>query len=190
MTVRLAADATIVANMPEWVSIKSFYVNGRYAATPAQIAAWKGPRILYNVTGDPKDGGNALDVERYDATPAEIPGWFDPLFAKGERYLAVYCSRNSFDACTTAIGDRRCGRILATGDGTVLHTYQGIALDACQAFFTAITKLGCDLSLVFNENWHPGWNTNIPAPDIAELAHLASVTQTDLGRLMAVIKRL
>lgn len=190
MTARLMADSTDATALPNWVSVKAFYINGRYAAPPAVIAAWRGPKVLINVTGAPADGGNMIDVENGDATPADIPGWFDYQLAHGGRYLGAYSNRDNFAACTTAIGSRHCHRWLATLDGTVLHTFDGIALDACQAFGARLLRLPIDLSVIFNDAWHPGWDTDIPNPDLAELLRLSAVVLQDAGAVHARLKAL
>jgi hypothetical protein len=190
MTARLLADSTNPSGMPDWVSVKAFYINGRYKATPAQIAAWRGPKIRINVTGSPADGGDVLDVESEDATPADIPAWYDAGVARGARYLGVYSDRDQFQACTTALAARPAARWLATLNGELMTTFNGIVLDACQLLGSTLTGENYDLSIIFNDAWHPGYDTDIPNPDIADLAHQAALLQGNVTSLLRTIKRL
>lgn len=190
MAARLMADSTVVSDMPEWVSIKAFYINGRFKATEQQIAAWHGAKVKINVTGDPRDGGDMLDVETGDATPDHIPGWFDARLSAGARFLGVYCNRDKFDACTAAIAHRGAHRWLATLDGTLLHTYHGVPVDACQFMGEAQLGLHIDLSVVFNDAWHPGFETEVPNAELAHLLHLSTLAQNAVGRVHAAARRL
>jgi hypothetical protein len=190
VTARLMADSTTPADMPDWVSVKGFYADGQYAASQAQIQAWRGPRALINVTGDPAHGGNTLDVETGDATPADVPAWYDGRLAAGVRWPAVYCDRNKFDAVTAALGSRNAARWLATLDGTLLHTFHGQPLVACQHLGADKSGGNFDLSVVFAGHWLPSWDAEIPSADVAHLARLANITQNDLGRLVAAIRQL
>lgn len=190
MTARTMADSTTVADLPEWVSVKAFYVDGIYAATVQQIDAWKGPKVLINVTGDPGHGGDMLDVETGDATPAAIPAWYDAQAAKGTRYLGVYSNRDNFTACTQALGARPAARWLATLDGTVLHTFDGHPIAACQAFGEALVRAHYDLSLIFDETWHPEGDVEIPSGDLAHIDHLATIAGRNLASLQRFVKSL
>lgn len=190
MTARLMGDSTNPAAIPEWVHIKAFYIDGKYAATPQQIASWHGPKVLINVSGIPEHGGDMIDVENGDATPAAIPAWFDFQLARGARNLGVYSDRNQFAECTNAIGTRRAARWLATLDGPIVHTFDGIPIDACQAFGAALTGGAYDLSVVFNEAWHAGGDADLSSADTAQLAHLVTVAQTDLAAVQRFIKTL
>lgn len=190
MTVRIAVDSTTPADMPRWADMQWFYVDGLYRATPQQIAAWHGPKALITVTGDPSSDSDMIDVENGDATPDAIPGWYDARHALGVRNLAVYCNRDQFAACTAALGNRQAARVLATLGGPILHTFDGIPIDACQAFGEALTGGHYDATFVFNEAWHAGGDTEISSADAARLSHLATVVQTDLAALQRAIKTL
>lgn len=190
MTARLLVDSTVPADMPQWAEIQAFYVDGRFAATAQQIAARRGPKVLITVTGNPASDSDCIDVENGDATPDAIPAWYDARHALGVRNLAVYCSRDKFAACTTALGTRRAARWLATLAGPVLHTYDGTPVDACQAFGENLTGGHYDLSVVFNEAWHAGGDIEISSADAAHLAHLTTIAQTNLNALQRAIKAL
>jgi hypothetical protein len=190
MAARLMGDSTTPGAVPEWVDVKCFYVDGSFAASAEQIAAWHGPRVMINVTGDPAHGGNVLDVERGDATPDHVAAWFDARLAAGVSWPGVYCNRDQFGAVTANLGHRNAARWLATLDGKIFHTFDGIALAACQFAGAQLTGANFDLSLVFAGHWHPNWDAEIPNPEIANLARLGAIAQTDLGRLVAAIKHL
>lgn len=190
MPARLLVDSTNPADLPRWAEIQAFYIDGRYAATAQQIASWHGPKVLINVTGIPEHGGDMLDVETGDATPAAIPAWYDFQLAKGTRNLGVYSNRDNFAECTNALGTRRAARWLATLAGPILHTFDGLPIDACQAFGESITGGHYDLSVVFNDAWHAGGDVDLSSADAAHLAHLVTVAQTDLASVQRFIKTL
>ncbi len=190
MTARTMADSVSVDAMPAWVSVKAFYVDGKFTAPHAAITAWKGPRVLTCVTGDPAVVSNELDVETGDATPDHVGAWADAQIARGEKYLDIYCNRSSFAAVVANIGRRPVGVRLATLDGTVLHTFDGHPLVACQALPASMTGANFDLSLVWDDAWHPGWDTEVPNADLQDLHQLAAAAQTALGRLAGKIHSL
>lgn len=190
MTARLMADSTTPDVMPSWVSVKAFYVDGDYAASTAQIDAWKGPKVLINVTGDPAHGGDCLDVESGDATPADIPGWYDARHADGARYLTAYSNRSQFTACTAAIGDRDCWRWLATLDGTLAHTFDGHPLAACQNLGAAMSGANFDLSVVFADDWHPEPGIRVAVAEKNRLASIALEVSTKSAGLLHDLRAL
>lgn len=190
MTARLLTDSTTPAGMPRWADMQAFYVDGQFAATAQQIASWHGPKVLITVTGNPSSDSDMIDVETGDATPDAIPAWYDARHALGVRNLGVYSNRDQFAACTAALGTRRAARWLATLGGPILHTFDGVPIDACQAFGSTLTGGDYDLSIVFNEAWHAGGDADISSADAAHLAHLATVAQTNLAALQRAIKNL
>lgn len=183
-------DSTTPADMPRWAEIQCFYVDGRFAATQQEIDSWHGPKVLINVTGDPGHGGDMLDVETGDASPGAIPAWFDAQLAKGTRNLGVYSNRDNFAACTAALGTRRAARWLATLAGPILHTFDGIPIDACQCFGESLTGAHYDLSIVFNDSWHAGGDVDISSADAAHLAHLVTSAQQSMIAAQRFIKTL
>lgn len=190
MTARLAADSTDPAKLPDWVSIKCFYINGRYKATPEQIKEWPGPKILINVTGDPADGGDLLDIEPGNAGPAAAPGWYDARKAAGVARPGIYSDRIQFDAITRELAGRPAARVLATLDGTLHRAWNGVQLDACQNLGSAMTGGDYDLWVVFNHLWHPDPPTGLAQEDIKHLKALCGGTIIALNALNTAITQL
>lgn len=162
MPARTMLDSTTPDVLPHWPHVKAFYIDGQYSATAEQIAAWHGPRLLINVTGDPTHGGDMLDVENGDATPASIPAWFDARHAAGIARPGVYSDRDQFGACTQALAGRVAARWLATLDGTIVNRFDGEDLDAVQ--FAGASELGFngDVSLIFRDDFCPGRPGHLP----------------------------
>jgi hypothetical protein len=101
------------------------YINGANRSYIWTIEDWQrfpnAGRLRINVTGNPAEGGNVLDVERFDATSADIPHWYDERHKAGERVLLVYCNRSNLTAVNHFIGNRPCWRWVATLDGTMTY---------------------------------------------------------------------
>lgn len=190
MTVRFMADSIVPSAMPDWVAVKCFYINGTYKAPQSVIDAWTGPKVLINVTGNPADGGDCIDVETFDAGPAAIPAWHDEQTRRGTRYLTVYCNRGNFDACTDAIGPRNVHRWLATLDGTVVTSYHGKELTAVQAFPSADFPTNIDGSLVFDPTWHPAPVIDLSISTIATMHKLSTVIAAEAADLRRIISNL
>lgn len=186
MSARLMGDSVTASAMPKWLDIKAFYVNGKFAAPQSVINDWHGPKVLINVNGDAAQGGDALDVEAEDAGPGAIPGWYDDRKAAGAKFLAVYSNRDNFDACTAALDGRPARRWLATLDGTVLYTFHGIALAAVQAFPARFLPSNFDLSIVFDDEWHPGV---LPGRIHHTVDQLAAVNR-DLGQQISDLRQM
>lgn len=156
---RLMCDSTTLADIPGWADIPATYANGGYAVPVSHVVrAFPGrPLVRFNVNGDPK-WGNVLDVERFDASPADAPRWFDGRVAAGldPHHLGVYVNRSNIHAVHSVMGGRPWRRILSTLDGTIVTVYEGIHLDAVQAFGQkALAGAHYDLSVVFSDGWAP-----------------------------------
>lgn len=137
----IPADAPMIAG----------YVNGQFRWTAADWARFPHARqVRINVTGNPADGGDCLDVEQGDATPAQAPIWYDARHAAGVRNLAIYCNRSTLPAVNKAMGTRTFYRWIATLDGTLLvGKYAAVQFAGASA-----AGINVDVSAVWNEHWH------------------------------------
>lgn len=190
MKARTMGDSITSSAVPSWVDIKCFYVDGKFASPQSVINDWHGPKVLINVTGDPAHGGDMLDVEAEDAGPDAIPHWYDTRHQDGAKYLGVYSNRDNFGACSVAIGTRPARRWLATLDGTVLYAFQGIQLTAVQAFPAKFLPSNFDLSLVFDDQWHPGVLPGRIRDIALELDHTAQLLTEQNRSLRAALAEL
>lgn len=190
MTARLMVDSTTPGDMPRWADIQCFYIDGQFAASQAQIDAWRGPKVLINVTGDPAHGGDCLDVESGDATPADIPAWYDHQHTLGTRYLTIYSDRNQFAECTNALAGRAAHRWLATLAGPIITIFDGHPITACQAFGSALTGAHYDLSVAFDQAWHPNGSLQLTGAELAHLENLAGSVAADVAALQRALKTL
>jgi hypothetical protein len=187
MTGRIMVDTTDWKALPAWAAIRCYYSNGRYAAPLTVINAFKGPKVTINVTGDPTDDGDVLDVENGDATPDDVAAWFDARTAAGQRDLGVYCDRDSWDAVTAALASRKARRWLATLDCTLLTEFNGVKVDACQFIGQAQLRLPLDISFNFSDDWHPSSSPAVPTVLINNLVHALENARAEIGDAFDIV---
>lgn len=158
---RIAGDSTTLGNVPDAADVVLYYVNGLYAATEAGVAKRYPGKVLVgiDVNATSPDKGAVLDVEKGDATPADAPGWLQKRRkAVPDGPATVYCNRSTLPeveaACTAAKLTVAKDYLLfvATLDGT-LYTGPGVAL--CQVWDFG----SYDLSVIWDDGWHPAPNT-------------------------------
>jgi hypothetical protein len=79
------------------------YANGRYAASPAQLAG-RGQVLWIDVFGT-NPGASVLDVEPGDATPSMAASWaFRRLSAQPDAVARLYTMRSEWPAVQAAVG--------------------------------------------------------------------------------------
>jgi hypothetical protein len=183
--IRVMLDSATPEAIPDSAPMVAGYVNGRYAWPKA---AWERfadrPAVRINVTGDPAAGGDALDVETGDATPADAPAWYDARKAAGAKNLAIYCSRDTLPAVNQHMGARRFFRWVATLDGTC-HIdghppLRGPA--AVQILGAAAAGVNADISLVYEDAWHP-------MPSLQQAIAEIEAGQRDAAAALAALRR-
>lgn len=159
--IRVMFDSTNISDIPPYVdspyTLIATYCNGIGYVSLKDVAARfpksRLPRI--NVTGDPSQGGDVLDVENGDATVADIDPWVTARQTAGAGNLAVYCNRSNLSAVLAS--RTRFYVWVATLDGTLhIAGYTPLQGPAAIQFAPApAIGLNVDASLVFNDNWHP-----------------------------------
>jgi len=170
-------DSTTPDVIPVAAELVGGYVNGQYAWSSADWNRFPhAQQVRINVTGD-SALGNCLDVETGDATPAQAPAWYDARHAAGTRNLAIYCNRSTLPAVNAAMGSRTFYRWIATLDGTMRPG--GTAYDAVQFAGASLAGINADISIVWNDKWHP-----VPA------AAWASEALTQAKSLLAAVTSL
>lgn len=142
--------------------------------------------------GDPSGLASIADVETGALKISDYAGWLDRKHAAGVPYLTGYCDRANLAALDQAAGSRQHYRWVATLDGTChidgLEPLRSPA--AVQILGAAAVGVNCDLSLVYDDTWHP-----VPEPlwlaqarqDSAKLLGDINVTQHEAQALSALL---
>lgn len=187
---RIMRDSTVITDIPvTGTQLVMCYVNGRYAASPAAVAArFSGVPVAWvDVLGnDPH--ADVLDVENGDATPATAAAWAKARLALGLPYLPViYCNRGNvtavFNALTAAglrVGaDFRTG--IATLDGTkAIPDMTGVTF--VQYASAGQTGGHYDQSVVIDPAWKaPAQPPPAPAVSLASARAAAATVVAYLG---------
>jgi hypothetical protein len=152
---RLMWDSTTLADIPAGAEVVATYCDGLYAVPRSEVSKRfpKAALPRINVTGDPAHGGDVLDVETGDATPAHAPAWIRARQAAGERYVTVYCARNTLAAVVAACQGLHYYHWVATLDGKMLIASHPDA--SVQFAGPDLTGIHADASVVWNDAWHP-----------------------------------
>lgn len=196
MSFRIMFDSVDPSAIPADAELVAGYVDGPKSVWPTN--AWtmfpKAQLVRINVTGDPVNGGDVLDVETGDATPDHAPAWFD---ARGgdAAGLTIYCNRDTLPAVEQAMGKRRYFRWIATLDGTfVIPGYKPLEGPAAIQFAGAAQLGGrnVDMSLVMRDYFHPA-PAAAAAPagrTVADLRAKAEGQIADAGQLLSLLAKL
>jgi hypothetical protein len=173
---RIMYDSTVINDIPlNGAQIIAAYINGDYAADPAQLAArfpnkdygW----CLIDVTGQRADTADMLDVETGDATPATANLWVQSWHVLKRHGLPViYVNRSNIDAVNAACASGSSkpgtdyGLLVATLDGT---QYTGTGVIGCQNLGQAQTGGHYDSSVIYDGSL---WQPVTPAPFVTTKA--------------------
>jgi len=142
--------------------------------TPADLAAlearWPAVVLIERGLGDPLGLASAIDVEQHAEGVAAVKPWAAAQGAHGVRYLAVYANRSTMPAVDAAGWTGY--RWYATLDGTahIDGRPAGLAPAAVQCLSAAMLGFHADLSLVFEDGWHPSPPAGLSPADRAALA--------------------
>jgi hypothetical protein len=137
-------------------------------------AGWEQVILIDRGLGDLTGRASIIDVEAKARTPADVPKWYDEQHGKGIRYLTTYCNQTTLPAVDAAMGDREFWRWVARLDGVcwIPGHQPGHAPAAIQTTNAAWLGFHADLSLVFEDNWHP---QPAPAgPDVPQAVRTAA----------------
>lgn len=161
ITYPLMADSVQPAAIPASAfAAAALYLNGRYAATEAEVHRFRHV-IRISVLADRPDQAEharALDVETGDATPADVPGWIDTRRRFGHDDATIYCDRDNIRAVAEAAAGRPFRLWVATLDGTKFGPESGYWAVQYQAarpgavarrYRLYATSAGYDVSVVY-----------------------------------------
>lgn len=187
MAVRIFGDSTTARDIPQWVDGVGGYVNGNFAWSPADWALFADkPQIRYNVTGDP-ERGNAADIEAGDMTPENAVIWYTTRAHMNAPNLAVYVNRDNIDAVMAEIERFNPFIILTTLDGTCPQFYHGHKLAAVQFAGPDQTGGHYDLTIVYDDDFHPAPHNGPDSVIIATARTVANKLAADHARLAALV---
>jgi hypothetical protein len=103
--------------------------------------------------GDPLNMAHIADIEPGLLTVAEGAAKVRQWHAEGRPFPTAYCNRNDWPAVTAALTGVPHSTWIATLDGTLLP--DGQRPDIVQAFGEAAVGFHADMSIVWNDGWHP-----------------------------------
>jgi hypothetical protein len=157
---RVLIDSTTpLQSIPDTAEMVGTYCNGRFAI-PLHVvkARWpKAKHVRINIDADP-NLGDCLDIETGDATPNHLDEWAKARLAGGvpPENLAVYCNRATLPAVQQAT-KLHLFHWVATLDGNlVIAGYRPLHSPAAvQAINANMAGANVDISLVFEDGWHP-----------------------------------
>jgi hypothetical protein len=190
MVARIFADSTDPADIPPWADGIGGYVDGAEAWSAAEWAMFGDkPQIRYNVTGDPTRG-NAADIESGGMNAAQTLVWWDTRHEEGVPDLAVYVNRDNIDAVMAAMEGHNPAIILSTLDGTCPTAYHGHILTAVQFAGPDLTGGHYDLTLVYDDAWHPSKPSGPDPVLIASARKIAAQVSAEAARMVAITNAL
>jgi hypothetical protein len=156
--IRTMIDSDQLTGLHQRADIGAVYAD---LLTPVLHAAllndWQALAVIDRGLGDPLGVADLFDVERGTLTPDQAAKRYDEQHARLIGNLAVYANRDTFPAVDAAMGTRPFGKIYATLDGTAdIPGFQpGIGPTGVQVLNAAMLGFHADLSLVFDDHWHP-----------------------------------
>lgn len=149
----------------------AYYVDGRYAWSPAEIALFPHADHVTIAVRASTNAGDVLDVETGDATPAEAAGWITARHAAGLYRPTVYCSESVVPAVRAATGHLILGRDydiwVAHYDGSQAPPVPPGLPAASYAAKQYLATSGWDKSVVYDPGWphrQPDHPAPVPAP--------------------------
>jgi hypothetical protein len=147
---RTMYDAVNAGSIPITASLVAGYVNGVFEWSSASWGRFPhATHVGINVTGNLRDGGTILDVERFDATVENIPDWVRGREAEGEMH-GIYIERSNLILCQDILKEVGIPTAVWCADWTKAeHQVQG-----CVAV-QYLPGLRYDVSAVYNPGWHP-----------------------------------
>jgi hypothetical protein len=87
------------------IPVVAYYIDGRYAWTPVEIALFPNSVHIQIATRYTTNAGNFLDVENGDATPAQAAVWANQRRLSGYEYPGIYCSRDAQQSVINAFNN-------------------------------------------------------------------------------------
>ena len=183
------------------ISMAGYYVDGKFAATPAQIAVLAGELgvhslVAITVFGTTAHAARIIDSEPGDATPAQAAAWAHTEHAAGH-WPVIYCDRAGKPhviAQCQALGlhpSTDYGLWVATLDGSLtdldgkpLRSQPGVV--AIQFMGAAAAGINVDVSLVVSAAWRAPKPP--PPPPVAEVFGYL-VTEGSVGNAHALTGR-
>lgn len=142
-----------VGRLPFVPSLQAFYLNGRFATSPASYGRG---RVWIDVLGGHAAQAYWSDIETGDMVPADVPRQLDERRAAGLGAGGIYCNRSSLDDVILAADGRDFGLWLATLDGTTdpaVTLPANVTLMCVQAIPASMLGFQADLSVVVNQGY-------------------------------------
>lgn len=184
---RIGGDSVNLAANPAGVDIAFYYVNGSYGvATEAQAQGRHPGKLVLgiDVLGSVPSAA-VRDWETGDKSGSLEQWVIDHNKASGVKDATVYCNRSTIAEVRQLTGAQVLGRDywlwVSTLDGTL---YTGPGVVACQV----ATIGGYDLSLIWDDGWHPVPNGTAHLK--GNILEFAAAVDGALGQLVANARRL
>jgi len=142
--------------------------------------------------GDPSGKASVADIETGALTIQDVPGWLDRKEAEGIDFRTLYWFRSEFDAVKAAAGNRSFWSWAATLDGTAfISRFKALSGPAAIQILPS-SKLNhqADLSLVFEDGWHPtrpAIHRDALRRDLNGAISTVSTVASELHRMAALI---
>jgi hypothetical protein len=193
MAIRVLLDTNVLSALDPACELLATYSD--LVPDPAALEAkFPNSHLIYidRGLGDPSGKASVADIETGALTINDVPGWLDRKEAAGIKYRTIYESRGEIDAIQAAAGKRTFWHWVATLDGTAfIARFRALHGPAVVQILPS-SKLGyhADLSLVFEDGWHPT-HANIGRHalkrELNGAISVASQLSSDLHRMAAHI---
>lgn len=188
---RIALDSINPAAIPEDWPFVIGYFNGPVSAWPASAIAERRARgntvILVDVIGDAWEHASIIDWEKFDVqNPETLAAWVrNRNQYRGD--ATVYCNRSSLPAVTRALAKEYWNLWLAdlTPNGEPPMTPPALGLPntvklvAVQYVFGPQSGGDYDMSIVYDDKWHPSHPTGAAPRETVQLPGTPAAAAAD-----------
>lgn len=155
-------------------------------------AQWPQIVLIDRGLGDKTGRASVLDIEKGTVGPADFPEWYDRQHKAGVKHLTAYANQTTMPTVQTAAGDRTFFRWYARldGYGWIPGYTPGLRPAAIQTTPSAWLGFHADLSLVFEDDWHPQPTPTPPPSSVVPAVKTAADQAASLAGEMAALAAL
>jgi|SRR5215831_14964453 len=188
-------DSAQLTATPIRAAILATYADQVDAGVLADLKrSWPQVVLIDRGMGDPLGRASVIDVEKGARLPGDVPAWISHQRARGIKYLTVYANRSTMPSVDSVMAGHGAGfyRWYATDDGTAHIAGYRPGLTPAAVQIAGADSLGfhADLSLAFEDQWHPAPAAAPPpaAAWVAQAVALAASVQADSHTLAGLLE--
>ena len=184
--IRVMLDSDVLADLDGHAELLATYSDLIHNAADLEALKARHPDseivLIDRGTGDPTGEATVIDIETGAFGVDHVPGWVREKKIAGKKYLTGYCDRDNLPG-VQAIEGQGIWHWVATDDGTChiqgFRPLHGPAV--VQILGEGALGVHADLSLVFEDGWHPSTAAAAAASGPAGLHEFSQ----DVGELQA-----